>query len=182
MNANLKLYVATTRNHVPPDAYKVLGDNPWAARALVVAAHKGLAMRAAENAGITVSLNGWRVATPESPYYASDVDAMLRVRGLLYAPKPGDVLLSRRHSSGFVARWNPTVRRWIRVAVFPNGGGTPEVMPGAVNETLHDRDGDPWEILAEAQVARCVSVPSESGVWIPLSNLQANHGPLRRLP
>lgn len=166
MNANLKLYAAVMGKHVPVAAYDALGDNPWDARALVVAAHKGLAMRAAAAAGVKVNLNGWRIAAPValSLSLGTDVTVLQRTK-ILFAPKPGDVLLSRKFATGFVARWHHGTQRWTRVAQFVNARAV--LLPGAIDQMLWDDRGNLWEIDAGAWRAR-MHRGEEHGDWRPL--------------
>lgn len=180
MSGNLKLYGAVMGKHVPMAAREALGEFPYGARALVTATHKGLAMRAAEQAGIKVNLNGWRVASsPRNDFGWQDADALLRTR-ILHSAKPGEVLLSRPTASGFVARWCHGAQRWTRVALFTEDKQA-VLMPGAVDEILWDRDGDRWEVRADSWSARCVTTLSMPGDWLSLDIVQVNHGPLRRL-
>lgn len=172
MNANLKLYAAVMGKHVPTAAYEALAVNPGYARALVVASHKGLAMRAAENAGIKVNLNGWRVAAPaQLPH--PDVKA-LQATKILHAPPPGTVLLSKSTATGFVARWHHGVQRWTRVAEFVNGKAI--LLPGAVSETRLDDNGVLWQIDAYAWRARIASGDQRSS-WQPLDAVLRNFVP-----
>lgn len=167
MNANLKLYVATMGRHVPMAAYDALGSGAWNARALVVASHKGLAMRAAEQANIKVNLNGWRVASPPVPGSViprDDVNILQRTK-LLYAPAPGTVLLSRSYAAGFVARWHHGVQRWTRVAEFVDSQVV--LLPGAIDQMLWDDRGNLWEVDAGAWRAR-MHRGEEHGDWRPL--------------
>lgn len=166
MNANLKLYAAVMGKHVPAAAYDALGDAAWNARALVVASHKGLAMRAAQEAGVKVNLNGWRIAAPIALSLSPAADVLaLQYTRILFAPKPGDVLLSRRWASGFVARWHHGIQRWTRVAEFVDGRAV--LLPGAVDEMLWDDRGNLWEIDARAWRAR-MHRGEEHGGWRPL--------------
>lgn len=167
MNANLKLYAAVMGKHVPAAAFDALGAASQDARALVVAGHKGLAMRAAENAGIKVNLNGWRVAAPLSSGSLSlglDVNRLIATK-ILHAPAPGTVLLSRRDAAGFIARWNHAVQRWTRVAEFV--GDQAVLLPGAIHTMLWDERGNLWEIDPGAWRMRMHRGEEHSG-WRPL--------------
>lgn len=178
---NRKLYGAVTGKHVPATAHDALGEYPYGARALVVATHKGLALRAAAEAGITVNLNGWRVASPaRSDYCWNDIDALVSSR-ILFAAPVGTVLLSRVFARGYVARWNHGVQRWTRVAEFTEDGKKALLLPGAVDEVLWDAEGDRWEVRAANWSARCVTLPDKPGDWESLDMVMASYGPLRRL-
>lgn len=178
MNANLKLYAAIMGKHVPRAAFEALGEASQDARALTVASHKGLAMRAAESAGVTVNLNGWRVASPTTTDIArTDVDALQRTK-LLYAPAPGTVLLSRPAATGFVARFNHAVQRWTRVAEFVDGRAV--LLPGAIDEMRWDSHSKHWQIDAGAWRARIYYGGESYGEWFDLDTvLLCNHFPRR---
>ncbi len=173
MNANLRLYAARTGTAaIPEEAHAALGDNPWSARVLVVAAHKGLAHRAAEVAGVKVNLNGWRVASPPQPHSnAPDVRLLLGSQ-LLHAPAPGTILLSRSYASGFVARWFAGGMRWTRVAEYVDGKLV--LLPGSHNETRIDQFGCLWQIDAGAWRARR-AFSNCNGPWQRLDDVLARY-------
>jgi hypothetical protein len=174
VNANLKLYAAVMGKHVPTAAYDALGPGAQDARALAVASHKGLAMRAAENAGIKVNLNGWRVAAPVTNE-AADVVALLRTK-MRCIRRPGEVLLSRSSATGFVARFNHAVQRWTRVAELV--GNEAVLLPGAVNEMRWASDSTHWQIDAQAWRARVYYGGERYGEWLGLDTvLLRNHFP-----
>jgi hypothetical protein len=181
VNSNLKLYGAVMGKHVPRSAHEALGMNPDLARALVVAGHKGGAMREAEYAGIKVNLNGWRLATPprRNDFCWDDVDALQRTK-LLFAPKPGEVLLSRSTATGFVARFSHAVQRWTRVAEFVDGQAV--LLPGAVDEMRWDGDGKQWQIDAQAWRARIYYGGEHYGEWMDLDTITHCHHFPRRVP
>lgn len=178
MSADLKLYAAVMGKHAPRAAFAALGedDNPHTARALVVASHKGLAMRAAESAGVKVNLNGWRVASPQAQSwhaYGPDVRALLRSQ-VLHGPRPGDVLLSRPLATDFVARWHHGVQRWTRVARFIDGQAV--LLPGAIDEFRWGSDSRRWQIDAGAWRARVYYGGERYGEWLDLDTvLLCNH-------
>jgi hypothetical protein len=180
VNANLKLYAAVTGQHVPRAAFEALGVTDQSARALVVAGHKGLALRAAEQAGLKINLNGWRVASPPriGAQQPDDVRALLATK-ILFSPKPGDVLLSQPSATGFVARWHHGVQRWTRVAEFVDGQAV--LLSGAVDETRWDAHSRMWQIDAGAWRARRFYGGEAYGAWRLLDEVSDLCGPLRRL-
>jgi hypothetical protein len=171
VNANLKLYAAVTGRHVPKAAFDALGAADQSARALAVAGHKALAFRAAEQAGLKVNLNGWRVASPPPVGVRqpnNDVLALLKSK-ILFSPKPGTVLLSRPSAIGFVARWHHGVQRWVRVAEFVDDQAV--LLPGAVDELRWDSHSRQWQIDSGAWRARRYFGGESYGGWFSLDNV-----------